>query len=434
MKTRMALLLAAGALAFPASAEDLNWKFYGTLMTFVDNVQTTGVTKDTAANNSFVTINPAATNAPSRNRMTCGTSNLGFKGDYKVNSDLKVTWQYESSVSPDGDAPNTWGGRNCGLGLASQSWGQVLVGQWDTPYKMPILMTGAIRGLDPFDNNITGNPGFNVQGTVTATGRVGGTGATTKYDAAFNRRQGNSIQYWSPTISGFSGRLMYSVNEGKTTASATAASINPTLLSALLTYKIGTLTVAYAYEQHKDYFGLTAMCSTTAAGVTTPTGVTSNAAILANPHSKDEGHELGIYYVIPSTGTRLVFLGEQLKYHNDDTVAGKINEYKRFAWFASVQQTFLQDHKVWFNYGQAQEGDGTFVGGASANTNGLGAKQFALCYAYALGKQADVFASYYTVKNDKAGTYGPFPQLSMGNGVNAGGEVKGFGVGMLYTF
>ena len=40
-------------------------------------------------------------------------------------------------------------------------------------------------------------------------------GIGAKPDASFDRRQGNSIQYWSPNIAGFTVRLAHSVNEGK---------------------------------------------------------------------------------------------------------------------------------------------------------------------------------------------------------------------------
>ena len=67
----------------------------------------------------------------------------------------------------------------------------------------------------------------------------------------FNRRQDNSIQYWTPNINGFSGRLMYSPNEGKT------ATANPTTAGANVTYAGGPVLVSYAYEVHKDQVNVT---------------------------------------------------------------------------------------------------------------------------------------------------------------------------------
>lgn len=410
-----ALVAAAGTL----QAQDKpSVQIYGSLMTFVDNVEATGATTDAARSNALVTVAPTASNVPARTRITCGTSNIGFKGDYQTPvTGLKIFWQVESSVSVDGDQPSALAGRNSALGLASDAWGRVFVGSWDTPYKVPTLQMGAMRGLFPFDGNLYGNPGFNVPGTVTNSGRAG-----SKNDASFNRRQGNSIQYWSPELAGFSARLAYSVGEGKSTTDNPAQpQVTPTVVSALVGYKWKTLSLYAAYERHDDYFGLSQLNAAKA----------STAGSSANPSSRDEGMEFVAIYTVPATRTRITALVEQLKYHNDEQgTAGFLREYKRSAWTVSVQQP-LGAHKLWATYGSAGQGSAQGFGAGSTDTAGLGATQLSLGYSYALGKQADVVASYYTVKNDAAGTYGVFPVLS---GINPGADTRGFGVGLLYTF
>ena len=295
-----ASIVAASALQ---AQEKPSYQIYGTLVTFVDNIQATGASTSAASSNALVTVSATAANVPARTRITCGTSNIGFKGDYQTPVDgLKIFWQVESSVSVDGDQPSTLAGRNSALGLVDPTWGRVFVGSWDTPYKFPTLFMGAMRSLLPFDGNLYGNPGFNIPGTVTNSGRVG-----SKNDASFSRRQGNSIQYWSPEFAGFSTRLAYSVNEGRTTTdSAAQPQLSPTVLSALVTYKHANLTLNAGYERHNDYFGLNQLTSSS-----------STAGSAANPTSKDEGLELVGIYLIPSTGTRITGLVEQLKYHND---------------------------------------------------------------------------------------------------------------------
>ena len=67
-------------------------------------------------------------------------------------------------VNPDGDhsvyaAP--WASRNSAVGLAG-NFGTLFWGQWDTPYYYAAVFVGPIRGLNPFDNAVTGNPGFNI--------------------------------------------------------------------------------------------------------------------------------------------------------------------------------------------------------------------------------------------------------------------------------
>jgi len=287
----------------------------------------------------------------------------------------------------------------------------VFYGNWDTPYKAPLLAVGPLRGLSPFDNALTTSPGFNVPGTTTQSGRVNG-----KADAAFNRRQGNSVQYWSPDLSGLSFRLAYSVNEGRTVASAAAPSISPDILSGLVTYRSGPLVVSLGYERHNDYFGLSQLGG--AAGAT-----------LTNASSHDEGQELVASWTF-STGTKVSGIVENLTYDTDDTVAGNVNQYKRTAWYALVQQRF-GPHQLFASFGQASAGSCTKVGGAPASTDGLGGRQFSLGYTYSLSKAADLFVAYYGMNNDRSASYAVFPSPGT---VAPGASTKGFGLGLLYAF
>ena len=54
-----------------------------------------------------------------------------------------------------------WASRNSAVGLTGD-YGTLFFGQWDTPYKYATVFVGPLRGLNPFDNTLTGNPGFNV--------------------------------------------------------------------------------------------------------------------------------------------------------------------------------------------------------------------------------------------------------------------------------
>ncbi len=416
MSKRIALCL-AGACAFPALAlaQAGPVQIYGTLLPFLDSVQTTGATAPgLSPATGGASLVPASAytgvNLPSRNRITSGTSNLGFRGSFAVSGDVKVVFQIESAVSPDGDAPNTLAGRNSRLGLEGP-WGTVFYGNWDTPYKSPLLAVGPLRGLSPFDNALTTSPGFNVPGTTTQSGRING-----KADAAFNRRQGNSVQYWSPDLSGFSFRLAYSVNEGRTTATAAAPSVSPEILSGLVTYRSGPLCVSLGYERHDDYFGLSQLGG--AAGAT-----------FTNASSRDEGQELVASWTF-STGTKVSGILENLVYDTDDTVAGNVNEYKRTAWYLLVQQRF-GPHQIFASFGQAADGSCTRVGGAPASTNGLAGRQFSLGYTYALSRAADLFVAYYGMNNDRSASYAVFPSPGA---VAPGASTKGLGVGLLYAF
>lgn len=406
-------LLALAPMAAFGQASDV--QIYGTLLPFLESVKTTGATPaglTPALGGASQVPGPAYTglDLPSRLRITSGTSNLGFKGAIRLGEDLSVFWQIESAVSPDGDAPNTLAGRNSAVGIKG-SWGTVFYGNWDTPYKFPLLAVGPLRGLSPFDNALTANPGFNVPGTTTQNGRVNG-----KADAAFNRRQGNSVQYWSPTWNGFSARLGYSVDEGKTTATTTVPSVSPTILSGLLTYTQGPVKISYGYERHSDYFGLSQLGG-------------NAGATLTNASSSDTGQELVASYAFP-TGTKVSAIVEQLTYDTDDTVAGAIRQYKRTNWYTLVQQKFGA-HQVWGAYGRGSAGSAQRTGGVAATTDGLEGTQWSVGYSYALAKNVDLFTSYFGMTNGRSGSLAEFPPVGT---VAPGASTKGLGLGLLLTF
>ncbi len=414
-KLALTLLLASSPLAAKALEGDVT--VYGTLLPLLDNVRITGPTgAGLSPTTGGATLVRAAdytgAGVPQRFRLSSGTSNIGFKGGLDVlGEDLQVFFQLESAVSPDGDAPNAWASRNSAVGVKG-TFGRAFLGNWDTPYKFPLLIIGALRGLNPFDNTITANPGFNVPGTITAGGRV-----NNKQDASFNRRQGNSLQYWTPVLSGFSARLAAAANETKTTATPTSPSLSPELDSALLTWSGGPVMVNYGYERHQDYFGLAQLGA-------------SPGATATNRSSTDEGHEVVVQVKLP-TDTRIAAAGEQLSYRTTDQTAGAVDRYTRLAYWAIVQQR-LGPHGAWVSFGQADAGECHLKGGGQCTAKGLGATNWAVGYVYALNKAADVYAAYYEILNDRSGSYAMLPSPT--SVVAPGGDTRGVGVGILYTF
>jgi predicted porin len=254
-----------------------------------------------------------------------------------------------------------------------------------------------------------------VPGTTTRSGRD-----NTKADAAFNRRQGNSVQYWSPDVYGLSARVAYSVAEGRTASSATAPSLAPTVASGLVTYQRGPFALRYAYERHDDYFGIAQI------GGSQPG--------MANRSSTDEGHLVMASVDLP-TRTRLMGLAERLSYSSTNKAPTAIKSYTRDEFTVLAQQR-LGSHMVWGEYGQALDGDAKRVDGGPTTTNGLGATQWSVGYVYSLGKSTDLFASYYEIQNERSASYGPMTMAGSANlsSIAPGSTVRGFGVGLLYTF
>jgi predicted porin len=421
VRRHVVVFLTLGGLALPlsASAQEGEVSIYGALQPFADNFRTTGATPNeglspAAGGASQVSLTDyTGENLPNRNRLTSGTSHIGFRGELQLTEHLKAFFQVESTTNVDGDAPvltNPWASRNSAVGLTGD-YGTLFFGNWDTPYKYVTLFVGPLRGLNPFDNVLTGSPGFNVPGTTTQNGK-----ATSKADAAFNRRQGNSIQYWSPTWHGLSARLAVSLNEGRTRTTEMEPSINPTIWSALLNYDLGPFSVHYSYELHLDYFGLSWLGG-------------SPGASFTNRSSNDDAHEIVVWHTFP-TGTRLAAIAERLTYRTDETATGLLNRYQRDAIYGAIQQR-IGVHRLWGSFGVAGAGRCSMVGGASCTTNGLNGRQWSVGYTYSPTKSTDIYASYYEMANGRSGTYGLYPPVVP---IAAGSTTRGFGVGILYMF
>jgi predicted porin len=261
---------------------------------------------------------------------------------------------------------------------------------------------------------ITGNPGFGVPNTTTQFGRVPG-----KPDASFDRRVGNSVQYWSPSMGGFSFRLDHGVNETRGSVVAGGPVTSPTVSSASLSYDRGQLSLRYGYEQHDDYFGMTQLGG--AAGGTA-----------TNPASKDRAHKFVILWRIGST--RITGMVEQLEYKDSDSVDGNVNGYKRKAFYAVIEQRFGEKNSLWVSYGRAADGSCTRVGGVSCNTHGLGADYLTLGYIYRFSKRTEFFITGYRLQNKESGQYSVSPIVAASGVVAPGSDIKGVGAGLFHTF
>ncbi|HEX7842476.1 MAG TPA: porin, partial [Kofleriaceae bacterium] len=364
-------------------------QIYGTLVPFTEYGHTTGATRPGAVGASEVSpMAYTGINAPARSRMEVGTSDLGFRGGIDLTDNLAVVWQLESGLQLDGSTvpnTNTIASRNTHLGLKGP-WGTAIVGTWDTPYKWATLITvnPIAAGFTPDYTGILSNPGFGVSAVTIQTGRV-----NAAPDAAFERRQGNSIQYWSPLfLTGLSVRLAYSIDEGRTATTPTAPSIKPSLFSGWLGYDNGPLRLRYTLEAHLDYFGMSQLGG-------------SPGDTNTNRSSTDVGQRFLAQYIhaTPGFDTRVLGIFEYLSYKNDDTNMNAIDGHSRAAYYGLVEQTLFGKHHVWVAFGQALDGSCSFVSGAPCSTAGLGATDAVLGYIYRFSKDIDFFAAAYRITN-----------------------------------
>jgi predicted porin len=396
-------IFTAPAVAQTAALPDPSVQIYGTLNVNFQNTDRGGATALGTTGLATLAAVPTGVNATSRNAMSTDSSNIGFKGTENLGGGLKAVFQLETSANIDGQNLAAIGNRNSKVGLAG-NFGEVFFGNWDTPFK---AVTYGTRVGDPFLSTdvfgyqtIMSSPGFKQRSGAYLSGTN---------NASFDNRAANTVAYWTHTYNGFSGKLGYSVNEGKT------ALVNPSLVSLAVNYDSGPLAVVYAYERHKDAFGLTVMQA-----------ASSGAA------SKDSGQRLGAGYKFGNTTASILW--ERLDYGNSGKVAG-VTSYKRDAWQLGVLHE-RGPHKLKLRYNAAQDGSCGNVAG-NCTTNGLGARQLTLGYGYAFSKRTEGFLFYTKLANKDAATY----TLTIGGAADVttgafgvGSDPRALGLGIRHTF
>lgn len=410
MNKKFLALAIAGAISGPgvALADDSTVTLYGTLNVDFENVKADGCS--TAAGGSV-----GCTNLPSRNRVSQNSSALGFRGIEPLGGGVSAIFQIESGINVDtglsSTSTGTFATRNSNIGLTG-GFGTIFFGNWDTPYKSSTLPLDAVyaTGIGEYVGVLSGNS------TPTSTNAANRN--------AFDRRQNNSVQYWTPNLAGFTARFDYSANEQRT------ATQNPALYGVSLNYLIGPFFVTYAHERHDDY-----------ANLITATGTT---------RTKDDGDKVGLGFTLASTGTSIGLIAERVKYEgnigatglNKSFVAGTANEAKVNAYYISALQKFGAS-TIRLAYGQDQ--GVKLSGGSGSSVSNTRAKMYVVAYSYSLSKRTDFYAVYAQIRNEAnsrndfaVNAIGlPAPTLATGvltsNGGN-GADPRGIGVGFRHTF
>lgn len=423
-KKLIAALAILGVFAAPAAvvAQGSSVTIYGTFNVDFENVERDDAT-DPGQANSFTASGGG--DVVSRNRVSSNSSNIGFRGTEDLGNGLKAIFQCESGVAVDSGAASSSSGsfctRNSNVGL-NGPWGTVFYGNWDTPYKFASLRqdawyaTGIGSGI-----GIVGTPGFGVATTTVASLPAFGTGPT----ASFDRRQGDSVQYWSPDWSGLSFRAMYSANEAKS-ADNGVPEVNPYIWGGAVIYQNGPLYLYGTYERHEDNFGLSALT----AAADNPTAT--------NDGSKDQGIKVGVGYTFGNTTLNLLY--EKLDYENDQDGLGLVEEYDRDAFYVSLLHK-IGAVTVRASFGLADEGDCDAVG-VACNSDDLGAEEYTLGASYSFSKRTDVYALYVYIDNDDLASYNfgvnalAAPALggTIGGTAGVGSAASGFALGIRHSF
>lgn len=462
MKNKLLAAFVAGAFAAPAAAlaQGTFVQIYGTINADGQWAEAegqasapTGLGTDTFGNRYGITggasvvngrvITPVGVNSAgpgaggraaafvpvdSQPGISSNSSNIGFRGSEDLGGGLKAIFQIESSINIDTGGGNL-GGRNSNVGLTSP-WGTVFYGVWDTPYKIATGKPDPFFGTTAASfNSVYGSPGFNVQSSgigVNTPTLVNPSLTTLGQDADFDRRQGNSVQYWTPNFAGFSGRIAYSPGENKSSFAVDTptgqvqrtAQLNPWLWSVLLQYDNGPIYAAAAYEEHKDFFG---------------TRLFTGSATLGTS-SKDWGGK-AVIGAQNLWGFNIYAIFERLSYSSDGLVTpGLVNNYKRNAYGLMGTYAFgnFTARAGWMT---ANDGSCSSVAGQFCNADNTGTNQYSAGVSYNLSKRTLVYVYYTRQDNDANARYrlgtnsGP-----VGSNVAIGAVPQAAGLGIRHTF
>lgn len=222
----------------------------------------------------------------SRDRVNSNNSNFGIRADVGLPNNMRGWAQIESAVAVDSGA-SSLATRNSGVGVTAVP-GTVLLGQWDSPYKVSTIR------FDPFGDRSIGAYSAIMGGGGQTTGGNGG-----GIKSSFDRRISSTVQYWSPTFAGFSGRAAYGTDKER----AADASTDPSLWAVSAAYEMGPIYITAAHENHKDF------------------------GSLFGPFSgRDSASKIGASYKLPVINLTLSATYEQLKYQVADIEDRKIND------------------------------------------------------------------------------------------------------------
>jgi predicted porin len=354
------LALCAGA----ALAQGQSVQIYGRLNVGLEEVRTSADAKG---------------NAVSTARLSNNRSVLGFRGSEDLGDGLKAIFQIEGTLSPDTGAGSP-AQRDTRVGLDGAA-GTLFLGHWTTPYN------NATAGLDPFYPTTAGYMSIMGNGSASSADNVSDT-------SSFDRRQQNSLSYWSPNWNGFSLRSMQGLNEERPASGA-----KPSLTSLAAIYEQGPWYLVATRERHHEYQG---------------------------KGLNDSGSKLAAAYKFGDT--RVALIGERLKY---EAPAGTL---QRNAWYLSATHQ-IGPHGL--RLGLARAGDGSGSAPATQKIGFIrkgpdtGATHYTLGYDYTFSKRTSVFAYYTHLHNEKNGVY---DFAINGVTVSPGATAKGTVLGIRHNF
>jgi len=320
-------------------------------------------------------------------------SEIGFRGEENLGGGMSAWFQCASTADFRGVSGDGWCTRNSALGIKG-SFGNIYVGNWDTPFKRAMINTGG-RDTGAFGT------AFLLAGNSTTTDQGGNAGV-------FKRRQRNLITFDSPNFSGFAVQGAFSSTNNSTGITSTSADAKPRIWSLAGTYKAGPLELAAAYEKHTKAY--------------------ANAPGTATFAGDEEGWYVAAAYQLGS-----VKLGGQLTEQKADTAVN--TNAKAKAYQLGAEWKVAGPHNVHFGYTVADDMKGT-VGAAMGSRptvtalNNTGAKLWQVRYLYDMSKRTTASIGYVSLKNDASANY----DLGGMTGTGTGAKNSAFALSLTHKF
>lgn len=332
-----------------------------------------------------MTVGSTNNGANSATQVSSNTTKLGFKGSEDLGDGMSAVWAIEQQIdlantntaTANKAAKTGFASRNSFLGLKGDSWGTVLMGIHDTPYKI------ATRHMDPFGDELADNRAIMGKG--------------------HDSRLSNVLAYISPSMNGFTVAAAYVAGANTLPTAAVATKGNAVSLAAM--YDVDALKVHFGYQNIKF-------------------GDAGTGLLAATAGDKTDAWKLGVGYTFDAVTVNAIY--ESIK--SSGVSAAYINNAKGVKDF-TVNGVFKVSDSDAIKAAYVKAGN---KGGVAAT----GAKQFSLGYDHSMSKRTKLYAVYTKVSNDTAAAYG-LADTSTGNPTAAaanGNNVTGFGIGIKHAF
>lgn len=407
MNKKLIALAIAGAFAAPVAMADTgNVVIFGKMHLSYDMLSTGD------ASTPFGT----STSGVSTNQVSSNNSRIGFKGSEDLGNGLSAVWQVDQAVNADGEGSGAFGGaglRNTFIGLKGNTWGTVMLGRHDTPYKT------STRKLDPFGDGIADNR--NIMGGVkvsTASNAMFGSSL-----ASFDQRASDMVAYMSPDFNGFKGSVAYVAGAEKAANGQTKGDA----WSAAGTYSNGPLYVALAYERHN--FGTSGSGDLASPNFKIDLGGTTFN--LTTPFADREEHawKLGAGYKIDAFTVAAVYEKTSDDLGNADpalsTACGGSDCLGHHAY--TLAGTYTMGNNV-LKAAYTRAGD-------LGNVSNTGGNQWAVGVDHHFSKRTTIYALYSKINNDSDANYRLGTVAgAYDNSPGWGADPSAVSIGMIHVF